>query len=65
MKTNETIDRWVIDENNHTVDTVVGSNRYPNLYGDEIKIMPDIGEIVNEAGILCAFRSVKMLKLER
>ena len=45
MKTNETIDRWVIDENNHTVDTVVGSNRYPNLYGDEIKIMPDIGEI--------------------
>ena len=44
----------------HTVNIVISPNQYPlNLYGDEmeIKIMPDIGEIVNEAGILCAFRS--------
>ena len=47
----------------HTVNITIGPDQYPlNLYGDEteVKFFPDIGETVNAAGILCAFRSAEV-----
>jgi hypothetical protein len=46
-----------------TAKIVVRPDQYPiNSYGipDDIKFMPDIGEVVNETGILAAFRNLNM-----